>query len=160
MSQPSCPPKMEQSQWSRPNAAFGSFLNGELIGSNIANLWGSLSFFGPLTVRSDLWGQGVAKRLMEPVMECFASRAIRHASLFTFAKSQKHISLYQKFGFWQHFLTAILSKLVAGVNTARFEAYRLMLASGFRADFQGVAMKRPNDSSYNRPEAYIIDDWR
>ena len=36
-----------------------------------------------------------------------------HAGLFTFASSPKHVGLYQKFGFWPRFLTAILSKPVA-----------------------------------------------
>ena len=35
-----------------------------------------------------------------------------HAGLFTFAHSQKHVGLYQKFGFWPRFLTAIMSKPV------------------------------------------------
>ena len=34
----------------------------------------------------------------------------RHAGLFTFAHSQKHVGFYQKFGFWVRFLTLILSK--------------------------------------------------
>lgn len=34
----------------------------------------------------------------------------RHAGLFTFAHSQKHVGFYQKFGFWARFLTLILSK--------------------------------------------------
>jgi hypothetical protein len=53
-----------------------------------------------------------------------------------------------------------LTSLVAGVNTARHEAYRRMIARGFRADFQGVVMQRPNEPGYNRPEVYLIDDWR
>jgi hypothetical protein len=52
------------------------------------------------------------------------------------------------------------SRLVAGVNTARREAYRAMLAHGFRTDVQGLAMDRPDEASYNRPGVYIIDDWR
>jgi hypothetical protein len=53
-----------------------------------------------------------------------------------------------------------LSRIVAGVNTARSEAYRMQLAAGFRTDFQGVAMERPNEAGYNRPDIYAIDDWR
>ena len=53
-----------------------------------------------------------------------------------------------------------LSRLAAGVNTARHEAYRQMLERGFRTDLQGVAMHRPNEPGYNRPGVYLIDDWR
>jgi GNAT superfamily N-acetyltransferase len=263
-----------------PNAAFAAETGGELVGSNFATDWGSVGFFGPLTVRPDFWDRGVGKRLMEPVMELFSRWGTKHAGLFTFAHSQKHVGLYQKFGFWPRFLTAIMSKptgqtkgasawtrfsevpagkrervlgacreltgavyegldvgreiravaaqglgetillwddsglaglavchsgpgteagtgacyikfgaarpgptvgqefgrlldaceelasslnssrVVAGVNTARHEAYRQMLARGFRTDIQGVAMSRPNEPGYNRAGVYLIDDWR
>ena len=39
--------------------------------------------------------------------------------------------------------------LEAGVNTACHEAYRLMLARGFRIDLLGVAMAKPNEAGYN-----------
>lgn len=263
-----------------PDAAFAAEVGGQLVGSNFATDWGSVGFFGPLTIRPDLWDRGVGKRLMEPIMELFSKWGTRHAGLFTFAHSQKHVGLYQRFGFWPRFLTAIMSKpiegaqstalwtgfsevpagereevlsacdeltdavyeglnvgreiravaaqglgetillwddgrllglavchsgpgteagtgtcyikfgatrpgpaveqdfgrlldaceawassrnasrLVAGVNTARHEAYRRMLARGFRADLLGVAMSRPNEAGYNRPGVYLIDDWR
>lgn len=53
-----------------------------------------------------------------------------------------------------------VSRLRAGVNTARHEAYRDMLGRGFRTDIQGVVMSRPNEAGYNRPGVYVIDDWR
>jgi len=53
-----------------------------------------------------------------------------------------------------------LGQLVAGVNTARHEAYRLMLARGFRTLLQGVAMLGPNDPAFNRADCFVIDDWR
>lgn len=263
-----------------PDAAFGAEVGGEFVGSNFATNWGSVGFFGPLTIRPDLWDRGVGKRLMEPVMECFARWETAHAGLFTFAHSQKHVGLYQRFGFWPRFLTAIMSKpvqqmrqssqwrrfselqegerepilsacrqltneiyegldvsgeinavatqklgdtvllwgdeglvglavchcgpgteagsgtcyvkfgaarpgptagqnfdrlvnaceemaskrslsrLTAGVNAARHEAYRIMLERNFRTDLQGVAMHRPNEAGYNRPGVYLIDDWR
>ena len=263
-----------------PDAAFAAELRGELVGSNFAANWGSVGFFGPLTVDPELWNRGVAQRLMEPVLECFARWGTAHAGLFTFAQSPKHVGLYQKFGFWPRFLTAILSKpvrgagataqwtrfsevpeaerntaldacrrltdgahegldvsreilavatqqlgdtvllwddaglaglavchrgpgteagsgscyvkfgavrpsstaaklfdrlldacedmalqygttrLIAGVNTARREAYRHLLERGFRTDVQGVAMQRPDEAGYNRPGVYLIDDWR
>jgi predicted N-acetyltransferase YhbS len=51
-------------------------------------------------------------------------------------------------------------RLVAGCNTARAEAYRLMQSRGFRADMIGVAMHRPGGVGYNRPSLFVIDDWR
>ena len=51
-------------------------------------------------------------------------------------------------------------RLVAGCNTAREEAYRLMQARGFRAEIVGVAMHRPGQAGYNRPGMFVLDDWR
>jgi GNAT superfamily N-acetyltransferase len=100
-----------------PSAAFGAFSGaapgGGLVGSNFATNWGTVGFFGPLTIHPDHWDRGVGRRLMEPVMECFARWKTSHAGLFTFASSPKHVGLYQKFGFWPRFLTAITSKPVA-----------------------------------------------
>jgi GNAT superfamily N-acetyltransferase len=99
-----------------PKAAFAAEAGGELVGSNFATNWGSVGFFGPLTIRPDFWDQGVGKRLMEPVMDLFDRWEIRHAGLFTFAHSQKHVGLYQKFGFWPRFLTAIMSKEIEPIE--------------------------------------------
>ena len=263
-----------------PNAAFAAEIDNRIIGSNFAANWGSVGFFGPLTIHPDLWDRGVGKRLMEPIMECFDKWQTKHAGLFTFANSQKHIGLYQKFGFFPRFLTAIMlkpveppgrasewtrlsgattseraeildacrdltetiyeglnvereiravadqrlgdtvllwdnselvafavchsgagteagsdecylkfgaartssdaeqyfnrlldaceefaslqnaSRLAAGVNTGRHKAYRQMLRRGFRTYLLGVAMEKPNEEGYNRPDVYLIDDWR
>ncbi|HLJ62097.1 MAG TPA: GNAT family N-acetyltransferase [bacterium] len=263
-----------------PSAAFGAELDGELVGSNFAARWGSVGSFGPLTVHPDRWDQGVARRLLDPVVALFARWGTAHAGLFTFPHSPKHIHLYQKFDFWPRYLTAIMSKsvtrlapvrgsvryselseherggqlaacreladaiypgldlereicavqaqglgdtllarddagllgfavchcgvgteagdgacyvkfaatrpgptaaqrfdglleacetfaaarnltrLVGGVNLARHEAYRRMIARGFRTDFQGVTMHLPNDPGYDRPDVFLIDDWR
>ena len=35
-----------------------------------------------------------------------------------------------------------------------------MRRHGFRPDFLGVIMDRPNEPGYNREGAYVIDDWR
>ncbi len=51
-------------------------------------------------------------------------------------------------------------RMVAGCNTAREEAYRLMQARGFRAEIVGVAMHRPGQAGYNRPGMFVLDDWR
>ena len=263
-----------------PSASFAAEVDGELVGTNFAVNWGSVGFFGPLSVHPDFWGRGIAQRLVEAALEVFARWETRHVGLFTFAHSSQHVLLYQKFGFWPRFLTPIMAKpvapvsvdvlwsaysalseaeqrdclancreltdawyggldlsleikataqhhlgetvllrdgngligfavchcgaeteagsgqgyvkfgavrsgpdagvafvrllaaceafavergvprLVAGVNTGRREAYRAMLACGFRTDVQGLAMDRPDEAGYNRPGVYIIDDWR
>jgi len=50
--------------------------------------------------------------------------------------------------------------LLAGVNLARLEAYREMLSHGFRATTQGVAMEKNGAEGYNRPDVFVMDDWR
>jgi hypothetical protein len=52
------------------------------------------------------------------------------------------------------------TRLLAGVNTARHEAYAALLSLGFRTEFQGVTMHRPNVPGYSRPGVFILDDWR
>ena len=93
-----------------PAAAFAAESDGRLVGSNFATNWGSVGFFGPLTIHPEFWDRGVGKLLMEPIMECFDNWQTRHAGLFTFPHSAKHVGLYQRFGFWPRFLTALMSK--------------------------------------------------
>ncbi len=95
-----------------PRGAFGARIGVELIGSNFATRWGSVGFLGPLTIRPDFWDRGVAQRLLERTMERFDAWGTKHVGLFTFAHSARHTGLYQKFGFWPRFLTAIMSKPV------------------------------------------------
>ena len=95
-----------------PSAAFAAEIDGSVVGSNFATNWGSIGFFGPLSVRPDLWDQGIASRLMPPVLECFEAWRTHHAGLFTFAHSPKHIGLYQKFGFWPQHLTIVMTKSI------------------------------------------------
>ncbi len=101
-----------------PQAAFAATVEGEVVGSNFAADWGSVGFFGPLTIRPDLWDQGIGRRLMEPVMACFDTWRSRHLGLFTFSHSPKHLELYRRYGFWPRFLTAIMKKQVAARATA------------------------------------------
>lgn len=262
-----------------PSWAFAAELDAEVVGSNFATRWGSFAFFGPLTVRPDLWDQGIAGRLMEPIIDLFDQWGVRQAALFTFPQSPKHIGLYQKFGFWPQHLTPLMEKrvapatgirgrstfstaaesereailsacreltdqtydgldlsheifatdtqdlgdtvllrdgselaafavchcgtgeagsgtcfikfaaahpgpkaaerferlldaceglaaerrlerIVAGVNAARHDAYRRMLARGYRTWLEGVIMQRPNDPGHCRPDAYVVDDLR
>ncbi|HTT06659.1 MAG TPA: GNAT family N-acetyltransferase [Steroidobacteraceae bacterium] len=103
---------------SNPTGAFAAEIHGTLAGSNFATRWGSFGFFGPLSVRPDLWDRGIGKRLLEPVMDCFDSWHVRHAGLYTFAHSQKHMALYQRFGFWPRFLTTVMAKPVSDAQGA------------------------------------------
>jgi GNAT superfamily N-acetyltransferase len=262
-------------------AGFGAELDGELVGSNFAIRWGSVGFFGPVAVRPDRQGRGIAKNLVEAATTQLDAWGIKHAGLFTFPQSALHIALYQKCGFNARFLTAIMalpaqagkqtmpwlrysdlslserraaeiachelteeifegldlgaeirivaarnlgdtlllwdgpdrlacfavchwgpaseagegccyvkfgaarpgsgveerfarlldacgaltvtagmSNLLAGINLARHEAYRLMVARGFRTAIQGVTMHRPNEAAYSRAGVYVLDDWR
>jgi GNAT superfamily N-acetyltransferase len=98
-----------RTRWrANPTAAFGAEINGRLVASQFVTNWGSVGFFGPLTVHPDYWGRGIAQRLIVPTMELFVKWGTTHEGLFTFAESGKHIGLYQKFGFWPRFLTAIM----------------------------------------------------
>jgi GNAT superfamily N-acetyltransferase len=261
-----------------PSWAFAAELDGEVVGSNFATRWGSYGFFGPVTVRVDLWDRGIAGRLMQPIMDLFDQWQVRQAGLFTFPQSPRHIGLYQKFGFWPQYLTPLMEKqlaptanreystysevsdgdqsavlkacrdvtdrifegldvgheihataaqglgdtvllhddselvgfavchcgageagsgacfvkfaavcprptagdlferlldacealagerglerMVAGVNAARHDAYRRLLARGYRVWLEGVIMQRPNEAGYCRPDVYVIDDLR
>jgi len=53
-----------------------------------------------------------------------------------------------------------LERIEAGVNTGRSKAYRHMLGRGFRTQFIGVAMHRPNVPIFSREDDYVVDDWR
>ena len=53
-----------------------------------------------------------------------------------------------------------VNNLEMGTNMARQESYRILLARGFKTVLQGVAMQKSNESGYNRPGVFVIDDWR
>jgi predicted N-acetyltransferase YhbS len=259
-----------------PQAGFVAEQDGRIVGSNLAVRWGSVGFFGPLSVHPDLWDKGLGQRLMAPIVDTFAAWQLRLAGLFTFPDSTKHVGLYQRFGFFPKCLTIVLSRppspvtdgelstvgvtpdeadlagcrdvaervfrgldltstirhlathrlgdtvllrerstivgfavcycgpggdadrdecfvkfgavrpgaqaparlgrlldavdrlaiarglstVLAAVNTARIDAYRLLLTRGFRGVFHGVTMSRDGDVGYDAPGAFVIDDWR
>jgi predicted N-acetyltransferase YhbS len=256
-----------------PSGAFVAEQDGRIVGSNLAVRWGSVGFFGPLSVDPSLWDQGLGQRLMAPIVDTFAAWDVRLAGLFTFPESTKHVGLYQRFGFFPKALTIILSRppapaddgefetiasdddvaqcreitervyrgldltstirhiathglgetvvvrdgghvdgfavcycgpggdadtgecfvkfgavrpgadassrfmrlldaidrlaiarnlrtVLAGMGTARLDAYRLLLARGFRGVFHGVTMTREGDVGYDVRDAFVIDDWR
>jgi hypothetical protein len=90
-------------------ASFAINCDGALAGSNFATRWGSVGFFGPLSIRPDLWDRGLAQPLVAAACEQFGRWGASHAGLFTFAHSAKHVHLYGKFGFYPRFLTAIMT---------------------------------------------------
>ena len=53
-----------------------------------------------------------------------------------------------------------MPKVLAGANMARHEAYRHLVARGYRTEIQGVSMHKDNDPGYCRPGVYVLDDWR
>jgi N-acetylglutamate synthase-like GNAT family acetyltransferase len=101
-----------------PSASLVAEADGKVIGSNFALHWGSVGIFGPLTTHPDFWDKGVAKQLVQKTMDIFEKWHVKHAGLFTFAQSNKHIHLYQKFGFWPRFLTAVMSKPITTESLA------------------------------------------
>ena len=263
-----------------PEGSLAAELDGRLVGSNFLANWGSVGFFGPLSVDPALWEKKIARRLLDSTMEIFQRWNMRHLGLFTYAQSPKHLALYQKYGFWPRYLTAVMDKkaepgrlgrnvqlfsdldapeqrtiladtremlssiydgldvtieiesvakqkigdtvflrngshvdavavchigkgsetssgcgyikfgavrpdndapqnfeklfeacehlvaasgateLEAGVNTERHAAYRAMIARGFRTFVSGVSMQHGNDPGYNKPDLYLLDDWR
>lgn len=53
-----------------------------------------------------------------------------------------------------------MSRLVAGVNMSHHDAYRRLMARGFRTEMEGIAMQSGNEAGYHRPDVYLLDDWR
>jgi N-acetylglutamate synthase-like GNAT family acetyltransferase len=52
-------------------------------------------------------------------------------------------------------------RLVAGVNTGRLDAYRVLVERGFRPDLIGVSMlSRPDEPAFDTPDDYVLDDLR
>ncbi len=268
-------------RWRSPHVkAIAAREGSRLIGSNLVTRWGSFGFFGPLTILPEYWNRGVAKQLLTSTMKVYDRWGLRHTGLFTFAQSAKHVGLYQSFGYWPRYLTAIMTftpqaktqhtpapvllstlkksqreqaiqacakltdkidkgldltdeiraalaqhtgdvvltytrstldafavclhgpgseggekicyvkfgaahggagagerfdrlldaceafassrraAIEAGVNAAREDAYRRMRSRGYQVAIQGVAMQRPHADGFNRPDAYVIDDWR
>jgi GNAT superfamily N-acetyltransferase len=100
-----------RTRWAaNPGAALAAVADGAIVGSNFAANWGSVGFFGPLTVAPPYWDRGVGRALLDATMDLFSGWGTRHAGLFTFSHSIKHVSLYQRYGFWPRMLTAIMSK--------------------------------------------------
>ncbi len=97
-----------------PSSALAAEVDGALVGTNFVSCWGSVGFFGPLTVKPSFWDRGVARALLDETIPVFDERRVRHRGLFTFGHSPKHVSLYQGYGFLPRYLTPVLSKPVSG----------------------------------------------
>jgi GNAT superfamily N-acetyltransferase len=111
-------------RWHAPHvASFGAHLGEKFVGSNFATRWGSVGFFGPITVRPDLQEGGIAQALLARTMEQFEAWGTTHTGLFTFAQSAKHVGLYRKFGFYPRFLTAIMTAPAADHAVAGWSRY-------------------------------------
>jgi len=96
-------------RWRAPNTTvLAARIDGRLVGSNVITRWGSFGFFGPLTVLPEFWDHGVAQRLLEGTVKVLDRWKLRRSGLFTFAQSAKHVGLYNKFGFWPGYLTALM----------------------------------------------------
>jgi predicted N-acetyltransferase YhbS len=102
--------RTRQAVW--PEAAFVAQWRGAVVGSILSVRRGSVAFFGPLTIRPDLWDAGIGKRLVAATVELYERWGIRHAGLFTFSDSAKHVALYQKLGFWPVSLMALMARPV------------------------------------------------
>jgi len=83
--------------------------NGRLVGSNQLTRWGSFGFFGPLTVLPEYWDRGIAQLLLAATVKEFDKQGLKRTAMFTFAHSTKHVGLYQKFGYWPGYLTALMA---------------------------------------------------
>lgn len=155
-----------------PGAAFAAERDGQLVGTNLITSWGSVGFFGPLSVRPELWDQGIASRLMEATVALFDRWGTAHTGLFTFGHSAKHLALYQKFGFWPRFLTPVMTKpAVAGQQSSRAVRYtELPPAERVRAldacreltatAYEGLDLEREIRAveSQNLGEVVLLDD--
>lgn len=93
-------------------APFGATVDDQLVGSNFLTKWGSFGFLGPITVHPDCHEAGVGRAMLDRAMAQFDGWGTMHTALFTFAHSAKHVALYQKYGFYPRFLTAVMSKPV------------------------------------------------
>lgn len=92
---------------------------GRLVGSNVLTRWGNFGFFGPLTVLPEYWDRGVAQQLLDATVKQFDKWGVKRTGLFTFPHSTKHVGLYQKFGYWPQYLTALMTLIPPADDSAQ-----------------------------------------
>jgi GNAT superfamily N-acetyltransferase len=98
------------SRWHGPHVeVLAARQDGRLIGTNVVTQWGSFGFLGPLTILPEFWDRGVAQLLLQATEKIFEKMGVKRTGLFTFAASAKHLGLYQKFGYWPGYLTALMA---------------------------------------------------
>lgn len=120
-----------RSRWrTRPTAAITAESAGKILGSNFITDWGTVGFFGPLSVLPELWDRSIGKALVEATLDLLSAAGVRQAGLFTFPESAKHLGLYQRFGFWPQHLTCILGKQLSDARTGELPLLYSALASG------------------------------
>ena len=125
--------------------SFAAERDGELLGSNFATNWGSVGFFGPLSTRPDLWDAGIGQLLVTAACDAFEGWGIRHAGLFTFAQSAKHVGLYGKFGFHPRFLTAIMAQPARPPGNTGWSRYS-ELPRGQRAEVEDATRELSDEA--------------
>jgi predicted N-acetyltransferase YhbS len=82
-----------------PDGCHVALTDGEIVGANFSVLRGTLGWFGPLAVRPQAQGRGIAQRLVTECLRSADRRGARLMGLETLASSPQHIHLYQKLGF-------------------------------------------------------------
>ena len=140
---------MARTRWiADPGGVLAAEHNGRVIGSNFATNWGSFAFFGPITVEPEYWNRGVAQRLLGPTMEIFRGWGNRHLGLYTFPNSPKHMTLYQKFGFWPRDLVVSFAKKVDAAVQAPPDTSRLSQAKAEDQASLATACREITDSIF------------
>ena len=71
----------------------------EVVGANFSVLRGTLGWFGPLAVRPDAQGLGIAQLLVQEFFRSAGERGATLMGLETMANSPQHVHLYMKLGF-------------------------------------------------------------
>lgn len=101
-----------------PSAALAVDVDGTLAGTNVLSNFAAFASFGPLTTLPEHWNKGLAQQLLARTVEMFSEWGAQDAGLFTFVQSQKHIALYQKFGFWPRSVIGLMGKQVIAAKPA------------------------------------------
>ncbi|WP_433507528.1 GNAT family N-acetyltransferase [Pseudonocardia halophobica] len=111
--------ELVRTRWAAPNsAALGAFAGTRLVGSAFATRWGSVGFAGPLSVEPEWWDRGIGSQLFAAADGVLREWGVVRRGLFTFAHSPRHHRLYQRFGYWPRFLTALMSRPVPAAPPA------------------------------------------
>lgn len=137
---------MFRTRWKAGNTrVLAARKDGVLVGSNVITRWGSLGWFGPMSVRPDLWDRGVARALLDETERLLGSWRVSHRGLFTFADSPKHISLYQKYGFLPRYLTFITERALSSSGARRDATPGSSLFSDASPGSRDTVLKEANE---------------